>query len=135
MIVLGSGIVVLLIMLPFTFIEFFYAPWMEAQSRARAPRQLPDTFNDHIIITSFDPVTKSLIEKLHQYQKQYVLLVPELQRALDLYDEGYTVMLGDADDPETYTKMQINKAAWWWLMVPTCLIPMWRIQFADLIKM
>lgn len=111
MIVLGSGIVVLLIMLPFTFIEFFYAPWMEAQSRARAPRQLPDTFNDHIIITSFDPVTKSLIEKLHQYQKQYVLLVPELQRALDLYDEGYTVMLGDADDPETYTKMQINKAA------------------------
>ncbi|MBO6794118.1 MAG: potassium channel protein [Balneolaceae bacterium] len=111
MIVLGSGIVVLLIMLPFTFIEFFYAPWMEAQSRARAPRQLPDTFEDHVIITSFDPITKTLIEKLKQYQKQYVLLVSELQRALDLYDEGYVVMLGDADNPETYTKMQIHKAA------------------------
>ncbi len=110
MIVLGSGIVVLLIMLPFTFIEFFYAPWMEAQSRARAPRQLPSSFKNHIIITNFDPVTKSLIEKLNQYHKQYVLLVSELQRALDLYDDGYTVMLGDADNPETYQKMQLQNA-------------------------
>lgn len=110
MIVLGSGIVVLLIMLPFTFIEFFYAPWMEAQSRARAPRQLPSSFKNHVIITNFDPITKSLIEKLNQYQKQYVLLVSELQRALDLYDDGYTVMLGDADNPETYQKMQLQNA-------------------------
>lgn len=111
MLVLGSGIVVLLIMLPFTFIEFFYAPWMEAQSRARAPRELPGTFKDHVIITTFDPVTKTLIEKLDQYQKKYVLLVPELQRALELYDDGYTVMLGDADNPDTYQKMQLQQAA------------------------
>ncbi len=111
MLVLGSGIVVLLIMLPFTFIEFFYAPWMEAQSRARAPRELPESFKDHVIITNFDPVTKTLIEKLDQYQKKYVLLVSELQRALELYDEGYKVMLGDADNPDTYQKMQLNQAA------------------------
>ena len=79
MIVLGSGIVVLLIMLPFTFIEFFYAPWMEAQSRARAPRELPDSLKGHIIITSFDPLTRSLIEKLDQYQKKYVLLISDLK--------------------------------------------------------
>jgi hypothetical protein len=39
MFVLMSGIVFLLVMLPFTFIQFFYAPWLEAQSRARTPRQ------------------------------------------------------------------------------------------------
>jgi len=110
MIVLGSGIVVLLIMLPFTFIEFFYAPWMEAQSRARAPRELPDSFKGHIIITSFDPLTRSLIEKLDQYQKKYVLLVSDLKRALELFDDGYKVMLGDPDNPETYKKLQIHQA-------------------------
>ena len=36
-VVLLSGMVLLLILLPFTFIEFFYAPWMQAQAEARAP--------------------------------------------------------------------------------------------------
>lgn len=111
MIVLGSGIIVLLIMLPFTFIEFFYAPWMEAQSRARAPRELPPTVKNHVVITSFDPITKALMEKLTQYQKEYVLLVQDLTTALDLYDDGYRVMLGEADDPETYKKLQIHQAS------------------------
>lgn len=111
MFVLGSGIIVLLIMLPFTFIEFFYAPWMEAQSRARAPRELPPTVKDHVVITTFDPITKALIEKLKQYHKEYVLLVQDLSEALDLYDDGYKVMLGEADDPDTYVKLQIHQAA------------------------
>lgn len=111
MVVLGSGVIVLLIMLPFTFIQFFYAPWMEAQSRARAPRELPATTKNHIVITTFDPVTKSLIEKLKQYQISYVLIVQDLTKALDLYDEGYKVMLGDADDPATYKKLQIHQAS------------------------
>ena len=38
-VVLLSGIVLLLIVLPFAFIRFFYAPWLEAQLRLRAPRQ------------------------------------------------------------------------------------------------
>ncbi|WP_421773263.1 potassium channel family protein [Gracilimonas sp.] len=109
--VLISGVISLLIMLPFTFIEFFYAPWMEAQHRARAPRELPKGTKDHVIITSFDAVTKALIEKLDQYGHEYVLLVDELQQALDLYDQGYRVMLGDADNPETYRKMNVQDAA------------------------
>ncbi len=111
MLVLGSGILVLLIMLPFTFIEFFYAPWMEAQSRARAPKELPPETKNHVVITSFDPITKVLIEKLTQYQKEYVLLVPDLAEALDLYDQGYRVMVGMPDDPETYRKLRIQQAA------------------------
>ena len=34
-IVLLSGIVMLLVVFPFTFIEFFCAPWMRAQKAAR----------------------------------------------------------------------------------------------------
>src|SRR6056297_20743 len=110
-IVLGSGVISLLIMLPFTFIEFFYAPWMEAQHRARAPRKLPEDTSGHIIITSFDAITRSLIQKLDQYGHEYVLLVDELDKALELYDQGYRVMVGEPDDPNTFEKMHVKKAA------------------------
>jgi Trk K+ transport system NAD-binding subunit len=110
-IVLLSGMVSLLILLPFTFIEFFYAPWLEAQSKARAPRELPEDTKNHVIITHFDPITKSLIEKLDQYNYEYVLLVTDLPKALELYDEGYRVVFGDLDDPETYKQLRVEQAA------------------------
>ena len=41
----------LLIVLPFTFIRFFYAPWLEAQVRLRAPRSgSRPTRSDHVIL-------------------------------------------------------------------------------------
>lgn len=67
MLVMLSGVIFLLIMLPFTFIQFFYAPWLEAQSRARAPRKVPDTMSGHVILTHFDAVAQNLVEKLDRY--------------------------------------------------------------------
>ena len=40
-VVLLSGVVLLLVMLPFMFISLFYAPWLEARVRMRAPREVP----------------------------------------------------------------------------------------------
>jgi signal peptidase I len=59
MLVLLSGVLFLLVVLPFTFIQFFYAPWLEAQSQARAPRRLPAGTHGHVILTHYDPVTIS----------------------------------------------------------------------------
>lgn len=129
-VVLVSGVISLLIMLPFTFIEFFYAPWMEAQHRARAPRELPSDTKDHIIITSFDAITRTFIEKLRQYGHEYVLLVNDLQKALDLYDKGYRVMLGEPDDPITYEKMNIKKSA----MVVTTGTDMFNTNIAHTVR-
>lgn len=109
-VVLLTGIVLLLVLLPFTFIEFFYAPWVKAQSEARAPTRLPDKTRDHVIITSLDAVTSSLIEKLHLFQYPYVLLVPNLEEALRLHDLGYAVVRGDLDNPETYRRVQVEQA-------------------------
>jgi Trk K+ transport system NAD-binding subunit len=110
-VVLLSGMISLLILLPFTFIEFFYAPWLEAQSKARAPRELPEDTKNHVIITHLDPITKSLIEKLDQYNYEYVLLITDLPKALELYDEGYRVVFGELDDPQTYKHLQVKNAA------------------------
>ena len=111
MLVLVSGVVFLLVMLPFTFIQFFYAPWLEAQSRARAPRELPEKTTGHVIFTHFDPITMHLVEKLNRYNYKYAIIASDLQHALELYDENYKVVVGDLGDPETYRRLRIQNAA------------------------
>lgn len=111
MVVLSSGVVVLLILFPFTFIQFFYAPWLDARSRARAPRELPEDTSGHVILTNPDPVTLALIEKLKTFHHPYVLLVEDLQRALELYDSDIRVVLGERDNPDTYRKLRADRAA------------------------
>jgi voltage-gated potassium channel len=105
-----SGIVFLLVLLPFTFIEFFYAPWMQAQAAARAPSSLPKDTKGHVILIQHDAVTDALIKKLNQYQYPYVLLINDLQEALRLHDLGYRVMLGELDNPETYRRLHVENA-------------------------
>ncbi len=111
MIVLLTGMVFLLIVLPFTFIQFFYAPWIQAQSEARAPRQLPRSTREHVLLTNYDPIAQALINKLDRYHYSYYLITPDLAHAQQLYDQGINVVVGDLDNPETYKKMQIEQAA------------------------
>ncbi len=109
--VLVSGVVFLLILFPFSFIRFFYAPWIEAQAKLKAPRELPENTSNHIILTSFDDVTEALINKLKAYKKDYVIIVEEFNKALELNDLGYRVAVGLLDDPQTYHKMRVQKAS------------------------
>ena len=110
-VVLLSGMIFLLSLLPFMFIKFFYAPWVEAESRKRAPRELPQGTRGHVILTGYDPVTMALIQKLEARRIDYVLIESDFKRALDLYDMGVKVAVGDADDPETYRRLRVDQAA------------------------
>jgi len=110
-VVLLSGSTFMLIVLPFTFIEFFYSPWMKAQREARVPRQLSEETKGHVVLTHLDPVTDALIHKLDQYHYPYVLLVGEINEAQRLLDEGYNVVIGGLDDPDSYRGVRLEQAA------------------------
>ena len=110
-VVLVSGVMFLLVVLPFTFIEFFYAPWLDAQRQRRAPRELPAGTKDHVILTNFDPVSHALIERLKSFGRTYYVLEPDLTTALDLFDKGVAVMVGERDDVRTYERMRADTAA------------------------
>ena len=110
-VVLGSGTIFLLVLLPFTFIEFFYSPWMQAQAAARAPRQLPPDMKGHVLLTHYDPVTSALIRRLDQFRYNYAVMVPDLDEALRLHDLGLSVVLGDPDDPEAWRNARVDQAA------------------------
>jgi Trk K+ transport system NAD-binding subunit len=105
-----SGTVFLLILLPFTFIQFFYAPWLEARDAARAPRELPDDLRDHVLLTAAGPIDLALIGRLNQFRTPYAVIVPDLTEALRLHDLGLHVLLGDLDDPATYRRARVGQA-------------------------
>lgn len=110
-VVLLSGMIFLLVLLPFTFIEFFYAPWMSAQAEARAPRQLPSETHGHVLLTNHDALSSALIRRLEQYQYQYALMVSEVEEALRLHDLGLNVVVGDLEDPDTWSRVRVGEAA------------------------
>ncbi len=110
-IVLISGVIFLLTMLPFTLIQFFYLPWVEAQSRAKTPRELPEGTEGHVILTSHGPITMNLVKKLIVFNYDYVIVVQDVVEALALYDKHYKVVVGELDDPETYRRIHVHKAA------------------------
>jgi Trk K+ transport system NAD-binding subunit len=111
MVVLLSGIVFLLIMLPFTFIRFFYAPWLESQAQSRTPRKLPEGTENHIIMTNYEPIAMSLIGKMDQYDLNYVIAVQDTHTAAELLDMNVRVVIGELDETETYRKLRVEKAA------------------------
>lgn len=110
-VVLVSGTIFMLVLLPFTFIQFFFLPWMQAREAARAPKTLAPSIRDHVILTGLDSIERSLIRRLDQARVAYVVLVDDLSEALAVNDEGYRVMLGDFDDPETYRHAGVQRAA------------------------
>lgn len=109
--VLVTGVMFMLVILPFTFIEFFYEPWMKAQAAARTPRELPEGTRQHVIMTAHDPISAALIPMLKRYGHPYFILSPTSVEALELYEHGVSVAVGDLDDPETYQRMRFGQAA------------------------
>ncbi len=100
--VLLSGIVLLLIVLPFAFIRFFYAPWLEAQIHGRAPREIAPGTSGHVILSHFESVARALARKLDLMGIPYVVLEPDRARAAELFNEGVRVVSGHLDAPSTY---------------------------------
>jgi len=108
--VLSSGVVLLLIMLPFAFIRFFYAPWLEAQIRAKVPKSVPDDVEGHVIIARRDWITNGLVRKFSLGKIPYFILESDQEEAMRLREEGFNVVVGSIDDPETYEKLNIRRA-------------------------
>src|SRR5690606_16874504 len=109
-VVLLTGIVLLLVMLPFTVIRLFYVPWLEAQLHLRSPRSVPDEERGHVIICKLDDIAPGLINKLKVNRLPYYVLEPDPQRAAVLHREGFSVVTGEIDNSETYRRLHIERA-------------------------
>ena len=111
MLVLGTGVVLLFVLLPFSLIQFVYAPWLEARNAARTPRMLPASTAGHIILMNYGPVETALVERLVQFRLPYVVIVEDAATALSLHDQGVRVMVGRLDQVDTYRRAQVGRAS------------------------
>jgi Trk K+ transport system NAD-binding subunit len=109
-VVLISGIVMLLIVLPFAFIRFFYAPWLEAQIHLQAPREVPKETQGHVIICHYDEFARGLIERLLEHEIPYFVIEPDPATAARFHGEGVSVVTGPHDAGLTYERLKVRAA-------------------------
>ncbi len=116
-VVLVTGVVLLLLVLPFTFIQFFYAPWLEAKLRLRAPRALPAGAHGHVVIARWDAIGAGLSARLRRYGIPYVVLEPDPAAAARLMNDEVEVLTGEIDARSTYENVRLGAAR---LLIANC---------------
>lgn len=109
-VVLLSGIMLLLIVLPFAFIRHFYAPWLEARLRLRAPTAAPDETTGHVVLARWDPMVKGLVGRLTDEGIPYFVVEEDGSAATGLFADGVSVVRGPNDDVETYRRLRTDHA-------------------------
>ena len=117
--VLVSGVVLLLILLPFLFIRFVYAPWLDQRSHRKlsALRSLPADVSGHVVICADDPIARGLTERLHLAGISAHVIEPDPVAARQMHDEGRPVITGEIDDTQTYMGARVQEAR---LLVANC---------------
>ena len=109
-VVLLSGIVLLLIVLPFAFIRFFYAPWLETQVRMRAPRRVPPKTEGHVVLCDYDSIAPGLIRRLEREEVPYFVLEPDPEVAANRHLDGVSVIAGEVDSKATYEALRLGRS-------------------------
>ena len=110
-VVLVTGIILFLIILPFIFIQHVYNPWQERQKKEMLPRTLPKETRGHVLIAGTDPVALNLASDIRRYGVPAYVMCNDLQLALPLMGQGYSVVGGWHDDMKTYSNLQAQNAA------------------------
>jgi len=109
-VVLIGGVMMLLIVLPFAFIRFFYAPWIEAHMRLRAPRGIPESTKGHVVICRNDAIAGDLADRLRYAKIPYYILEADLAVAAQLHGDQMPVIAGDAQAASTWEAMRVTQA-------------------------
>ncbi len=109
-VVLLSGIILLLIVLPFAFIRYFYAPWLEARLRMRAPRAAPKGTTGHVIFSAWDETVKVLGKRLTRDGVPWFVIEEDPTTATALYGDEIPVVRGAVDDVETFRALEVDRA-------------------------
>jgi Trk K+ transport system NAD-binding subunit len=109
-VVLVSGIILLLIVLPFAFIRYFYAPWLEAQLRTRVPDAVPPDTRGHVVFIRWDPVVQDMVTRLESEGIPYYVVEQDGATATELQSDGISVVAVSLKNIKTYEGLRISEA-------------------------
>lgn len=92
------------------FIAFpvFFIPSLKDVMGKDVPRKI--TKEDHVIICDYSSYTEALIRELDSRNKDYVIIEDEEEKAKELMETGFNVILGDPEQKETLEAACIKEA-------------------------
>jgi voltage-gated potassium channel len=108
--VLMSGIILLLIVLPFAFIRYFYAPWLEANIRNRVPIAVPAGTRGHVVFVDWESVAQETASRLEGEDIPYFVIAEDGGGAGQLHADGVPTIRGTVDDTVTLDRMRVADA-------------------------
>jgi voltage-gated potassium channel len=108
--VILSGVVLLLIVLPYLFLNQVAVPWLQASLRLQAPRSIPLAMRDHVIVAGSDALAHGLVQRLERQGIQTLMLESDPERAATRAANGESVLTGDPDSRETWEQAGVERA-------------------------
>ncbi|MDR2891678.1 MAG: NAD-binding protein [Deltaproteobacteria bacterium] len=111
LVVLFSGIMFFLVMLPFIFTRLIYQPWLEAKNRNKVPVALPEAMRDHVLVVGTDDIARTIQTRLRQFSVPSFLLTSDQGEAEALFDQGVPVLRGELDVADTYQAAGAQRAS------------------------
>ncbi len=106
-----SGVIFLLIILPFGLVSLFLAPWIEQRLRYRPGLTLPVDTADHVLIFGINPTSKALIHNLKSLAIPFLVITEDYQESLRLEEEeGVRVVCGSVSDKKLLERIRIKSA-------------------------
>ncbi len=106
-----SGVVFLLIILPFGLVSLFLAPWIEQRLRYRPGFALPSDTANHVLIFGVSPTTRALIHNLESLAIPFVVITEDYQESLRLEEEeGINVACGSVTDKKLLSRVRVASA-------------------------
>ena len=106
-----SGVVFLLIIMPFGLVSLFLAPWIEQRLRYRPGFVLPAGTSNHVLIFGINPTSRALIHNLESLEIPFVFITEDYEESLRLEEEeGIRVACGSVSDKKLLSRVQVASA-------------------------
>ncbi|UPM41710.1 potassium channel family protein [Halocatena salina] len=100
-----TGVVLIFIALP-----VFVVPLFEAAFSITVPTAIETDMSDHVIICGYTPRVETLIAELESWEVDYVIVEPDRDRAVDVYETGHTVIHADPESVQGFERARIDMA-------------------------
>jgi voltage-gated potassium channel len=108
--VLLSGVVYMLVLLPFFVIQYVVTPWLDRRRAARTPRKVASTLRDHVLLVGSDAVTQAFAARAERSRVPAVVVLEDSALAGELHDQGRQVIVGPLDSAATYRSAGASRA-------------------------
>jgi len=85
-------------------------PAFEEALSTTVPTAVENGHGDHVVVATYTPRVETLIRELDSRDVEWVIVEPDRDRAIDLYEEGYEVIHNDPDSADGLTAANLTEA-------------------------